>query len=78
MNEAAHQRRFIHYNHTKNTDKTNQKDKIYIMITLRPLQLSDALFMLEWMHDYELVKDLHKDFSSITIENCENFIKSAG
>lgn len=47
------------------------------MITLRPLQLSDAPLMLEWMHDHELVKDLHKDFSSMTIENCENFIKKA-
>lgn len=47
------------------------------MITLRPLTSTDAPLMLEWMHDYELVKDLHKDFSSMTIENCENFIKSA-
>ncbi len=47
------------------------------MITLRLLHLSDAPLMLEWMHDYELVKDLHKDFSSMTIENCENFIKNA-
>ncbi|AOZ95467.1 GNAT family N-acetyltransferase [Butyrivibrio hungatei] len=47
------------------------------MITLRPLTLSDAPLMLEWMHDQELVKDLHKDFSSMTIENCENFIKKA-
>lgn len=39
--------------------------------------MSDAPLMLEWMHDHELVKDLHKDFSSMTIENCENFIKSA-
>ncbi|SDA73208.1 diamine N-acetyltransferase [Butyrivibrio sp. INlla18] len=47
------------------------------MITLRPLQLSDAPLMLEWMHDHELVKDLHKDFSSMTIENCDNFINKA-
>ena len=47
------------------------------MIKLRSLALSDAPIMLEWMHDYELVKDLHKDFNSMTIENCENFIKSA-
>jgi diamine N-acetyltransferase len=33
--------------------------------------------MLEWMHDEELVKDLHKDFSSMTIDNCKNFISSA-
>lgn len=47
------------------------------MLTLRPLILADAPLMLEWMHDHELVKDLHKDFSSMTIENCENFIKKA-
>ena len=47
------------------------------MINLRSLHLSDAPLMLEWMHDHELVKDLHKDFSSMTIENCENFIKNA-
>ena len=47
------------------------------MITLRPLTSTDAPLMLEWMHDHELVKDLHKDFSSMTIENCEIFIRSA-
>ena len=44
---------------------------------LRKLELRDAPFMLEWMHDESVVKDLAKDFGSMKIENCEAFIKMA-
>lgn len=42
---------------------------------LRALEEKDAEKMLEWMHDAELVKDMAKDFSSMTIENCLDFIR---
>lgn len=48
------------------------------MITLRPLLESDAPLMLEWMHDEELVKALHKDFSSMTIDNCKIDVNTFG
>ena len=44
---------------------------------LRFLQEKDAPLMLEWMHDEELVKDLHKNFAAMTIDNCKAFIESA-
>ncbi len=44
---------------------------------LRLLQEKDAPLMLEWMHDEELVKDLHKNFATMTIDNCIAFIKNS-
>ncbi len=44
---------------------------------LRPLQEKDAPLMLEWMHDEDLVRDLHKNFAAMTIDNCKAFIKNA-
>lgn len=41
---------------------------------LRKLQLKDAPLMLEWMHDEEVVYNLHTDFASKTISDCEAFI----
>lgn len=44
---------------------------------LRKLQLKDAPFMLEWMHDKSVVENMQTDFASKTIEDCENFIQAA-
>lgn len=44
---------------------------------LRKLQLKDAPFMLEWMHDKSVVENMQTDFASKTIEDCENFIRAA-
>lgn len=44
---------------------------------LRDLQLKDAPFMLEWMHEKSVVKDLRTNFLEKTMENCEDFIKSS-
>ena len=44
---------------------------------LRKLQLKDAPFMLEWMHDESVVKDLQANFAAKTIEDCEKFILAA-
>ncbi len=44
---------------------------------LRRLRLTDAVLMLEWMHDTSVVRDLQKDFSHQTIEDCERFILAA-
>ena len=34
--------------------------------------------MLEWMHDADLVRDMHKDFASMTIDDCRGFIEKSG
>ena len=44
---------------------------------LRRLELKDARFMLEWMHDKSVVEDLRTNFLTKTIEDCENFIKNS-
>lgn len=44
---------------------------------LRQLQLKDAPLMLEWMHDPDVVKFMHADFASKTLEDCERFIQTA-
>lgn len=44
---------------------------------LRKLELKDAPFMLEWMHDSDVVKDLRTDFLNKTIEDCRAFIKNS-
>lgn len=44
---------------------------------LRKLELKDAPLMLEWMHDETVVKDLHADFSSKTIDDCIEFIENS-
>ncbi len=41
---------------------------------LRKLEMKDATLMLEWMHDKSVVENMHTNFGSFTIENCENFI----
>ncbi len=42
---------------------------------LRELKQKDAPLMLEWMHDPDLVKDLRRDFTSKTLEDCLQFIQ---
>ena len=44
---------------------------------IRELEMEDALFMLEWMHDDYIVHDLQTDFSSKTLEDCYSFIIAA-
>lgn len=44
---------------------------------LRNLELKDAPFMLEWMHDESVVEKLRGRFAAKTIEDCESFIKAA-
>lgn len=44
---------------------------------LRNLELKDAPLMLEWMHDEDVVGKLRGNFLDKTIEDAENFIKSA-
>lgn len=43
---------------------------------LRKLALKDAPFMLEWMHDADVVKNLQANFAAKTLSDCENFIRS--
>lgn len=44
---------------------------------LRALELKDAELMLEWMHDYSVVRYMHNNFIDKTIADCEHFIKDA-
>ncbi len=44
-------------------------------MVLRELKERDAEYMLEWMHDKNVSSDLEKDFSSMTIQNCKDFIE---
>ena len=48
-------------------------DRMY----LRKLELKDAPLMLAWMHDKSVTANLRTDFSSKTIEDAENFIRSS-
>lgn len=41
---------------------------------LRKLEKKDAPFMLEWMHDSSVVRDLKANFMEKTCEDCNNFI----
>ena len=44
---------------------------------LRKLEEQDALYMLEWMHTRSVVRDLNKDFSGMSMEDCRMFIKNS-
>ena len=44
---------------------------------LRSLELKDAPLMLAWMHDETVTANLRSDFSSKTLENTEEFIRSS-
>lgn len=44
---------------------------------LRELKEKDAVHMLEWMHDSNVSSMLGRDFRSMAIEDCRNFIKSS-
>lgn len=41
---------------------------------LRDLEMKDAPFMLEWMHDESVVKNLRGNFKEKTLTDCEDFI----
>ncbi len=45
--------------------------------SLRKLQEKDAPFMLEWMHDEDVVSKLQNDFLTKTLADCLVFIKEA-
>ena len=46
-------------------------------MNLRKLQIEDAPYMLEWMHDDTVVHDLRADFANKTEEDCIRFIAKA-
>ena len=41
---------------------------------LRMLEQKDAPFMLEWMHDDDVVKDHYANFKDKTLDDCKSFI----
>ncbi len=44
---------------------------------IRALKNEDAPYMLSWMHDEDVVKNLQANFASKTIENCLQFIENS-
>ncbi len=46
-------------------------------VRLRRLMDKDAQYMLEWMHDEELVEFLSANFAEKTIEDCKRFIANS-
>lgn len=42
---------------------------------LRELELQDAPWMLEWMHDKDVVANMQTDFAGKTLQDCEAFIE---
>lgn len=44
---------------------------------LRKLERKDTIYMLEWMHDKDIVMHLKTDFNSKTIEDCERFVENS-
>lgn len=46
-------------------------------VRLRELEITDADFMLEWMHDEDVVKDLKGNFLSKTKEDAVHFIENS-
>lgn len=44
---------------------------------LRHLKLDDASRMLEWMHNKDIVKNLHTDFLKKKLDDCKEFIRKA-
>lgn len=44
---------------------------------MRSLNVKDAQYMLEWMHDDSVVHDLQTDFSSKTLDDCIAFIEKS-
>ena len=44
---------------------------------LRKLKMKDAPFMLEWMHDEDVVRNMKANFMKKTLDDCEKFIKNS-
>lgn len=44
---------------------------------LRKLELKDAKYMLEWMHDESVVEKLRGNFKEKKLEDCQSFIKNS-
>lgn len=46
------------------------------MIQIRKLEMQDAKFMLEWMHDSDVVQYMDCDFKKKSLGDCKEFILS--
>ena len=46
-------------------------------MVLRKLKKKDADFMLEWMHDKNVISELNANFSEKTIDDCIAFIENS-
>jgi Acetyltransferases, including N-acetylases of ribosomal proteins len=48
------------------------------MINLRKLEIADAPYMLEWMHDPEMQKCFQKDMMNMSLQQAEDFCRNSG
>lgn len=51
--------------------------KLVDRMNIRELRKDDAIKMLQWMHDRNVVQYMNKDFMSMTLEDCICFIENA-
>ena len=58
-------------------DNVNTMDNQKTDIVLRPLDVTDAGLMLEWMHDPEVQKGFKKNMLEASLEDALKFIKGA-
>lgn len=45
-------------------------------LQLRKLEQKDAPYMLEWMHDPDVVQNLQANFAEKSLADCQNFIRA--
>ncbi len=55
----------------------NAVEEVDVQMVLRDLDLKDAEYMLEWMHDENVNGYLGKDFSQMEMEDCLSFIRDS-
>lgn len=46
-------------------------------LKVRNLKICDAHYMLEWMHDLNVIQWMQIDFANKSFEDCKNFIKTS-
>ena len=44
---------------------------------LRKLKIKDAKYMLEWMHDERVTKNMYTNFAAMKLDNAKNFIRNS-
>lgn len=48
-----------------------------VEVRLRKLNMDDANYMLEWMHDSDIVRYMSTDFMKFSLDDCKKFIEES-